>query len=278
MALGMLLVIVSLGIDLSAGSVYGFAGTICALCLTRGMGIVPGILLGILSGMIIGLISGLIITRVKIPYFIATLGMLSVVRGLNFIITDSKGIFFENKVLDFLGNGDLWLVPVPAVILIVFGLLLSVMLRSTVFGRRIIAVGGDEDSAVIVGINTARTRLAVYAIAASLFAVGGIIGTGKVSASYPLAGTGYEFDVIASVIIGGASLMGGQGTIYGTILGAIFISALRNSVILLGISRFWQQSLTGIIILIVMIISTTIHESRSGKTDQRRPHAGTQQV
>ena len=262
MAIGMLMVILTVGIDLSAGSIYGFSGTICALCLLNGFSIPISIILSILGGAMLGFISGLFVAKVKLPPFIATLGMLGIARGLNYIFTGSKAVIINNEDFIFIGNGSLGIVPVAVIIVTIIILIFFIILNNTIFGRRIYAIGGNEESAILAGINVDAIKILIYTLAGSLYAVGGIIGAAKVASSYPLAGTGYEFEVIAACVIGGTALSGGKGSIAGVILGAIFIGILKNSIVILGISHYWQQALNGFIIIAIIAISSFLSRSQ----------------
>ncbi|MDD3819047.1 MAG: ABC transporter permease [Actinomycetota bacterium] len=262
MAIGVLMIILTGGIDLSIGSVYGFAGTVCAVCIMNGLHPFLVIIITVISGGIIGLLNGVIIAKVGVAPFIVTLGMLGIVRGLNYILTGATAIIINNKAFTFLGDGSLGKIPVPLIILIVIILIFNTILNNTIFGRRIYAIGGDEGAAVLTGINVVKMKILVYALAGSLYSIGGIIGAAKVASSYPLAGTGYEFEVIAACIIGGTLLSGGKGTVVGTVLGAIFIGILKNSIIILGISRFWQQAANGLIIIFVIAITSYFSKER----------------
>lgn len=262
MAIGMLMVILTVGIDLSAGSIYGLTGTICALCLLNGFSILISIILSILGGAILGFINGLFVAKVKLAPFIATLGMLGIARGLNYIFTGSKAVIINNEDFIFIGTGSLGIVPVAVIIVTIIILIFFIILNNTIFGRRIYAIGGSEESAILAGINVDTVKILIYTLAGSLYAVGGIIGAAKVASSYPLAGTGYEFEVIAACVIGGTALSGGKGTVVGVILGAIFIGVLKNSIIMLGISHYWQQAVNGFIIIAIVAISSFLSRSQ----------------
>lgn len=262
MAIGVLMIILTGGIDLSVGSIYGLTGTICALCLLNGFSIPISIILTILSGAVLGLINGFFVARVKIAPFIATLGMLGIARGLNYILTGSKSVVVKNEDFIFIGKGYLGIVPVAVIIAVIIIIIFFIVLNNTIFGRRIYAIGGSEESAILAGINVGAINILIYTIAGSLYAVGGIIGAAKVASSYPLSGSGYEFEVIAACVIGGTLLSGGKGSIIGVILGAIFIGILKNSIVILGISHYWQQALNGFIIIVIIAISSFLSKSK----------------
>lgn len=263
--IGELLVLLSGGIDISVGSVFGLSGTIAAVLLSQSMP--PGwcILLGTASGLVVGVVNGLLITRVRVTSFIVTLGMLGVVRGITFMLTGAKAVHISNAAFLFLDTGHPLFIPMPVLILLMIGILADVGLKRTVMGGRIYAVGGDEQSAMMLGMKVQNIKLLVYSLSGVLAALAGVLGAAKVSSSTPLAGTGYEFDVIAAVIIGGALMEGGKGTVLGSVLGAIFIGVLRNSIVLLGVSPYWQQASSGLVIIIVIMASALLARGRETK-------------
>ena len=260
--IGELLVLLTGGIDISVGSVFGLSGTIAAVLLAQSVPAVWCILLGTASGLVVGILNGLFITRVRVTPFIVTLGMLGVVRGITFMLTGAKAVHISSSAFLFLDAGRLLFFPVPILILVIIGVLFDVGLKRTVIGGRIYAVGGDEQAARMLGMKVANIKLLVYALAGVLAAFAGVLGAAKVSSSTPLAGTGYEFDVIAAVIIGGALMEGGKGTVLGSVLGAIFIGVLRNSIVLLGVSPYWQQASSGLVIIVVIMASSLLARSR----------------
>ena len=185
-------------------------------------------------------------------------------RGLSYILTGTTSISIENSSFLAIDSSTLFFIPVPVLLLVVFYLGSSVFLNKTVIGSRIYAVGGDEHAARVLGLPVGSIKIFVYTLSGSLAAVGGIMGASKVSSSYPLAGSGYEFEVIAAVIIGGALMEGGKGTVLGVILGAIFIGILKNSIVQVGISQYWQQAVSGFAIIFVLMMSIIV-----SKTERR---------
>jgi ribose transport system permease protein len=260
--IGELLVLLTGGIDISVGSVFGFAGTVAAVLLARSWPAGVCMILGVAGGLVVGFLNGMLITRVRITPFIVTLGMLGVVRGCSFILTGAKAVNIANAAYLFLDTGAPLFIPMPILILAAIGILVDMLLKRTVIGGRIYAVGGDEQAAIMLGMKVQNIKLLVYTLSGTLAGVAGVVGAAKVTSSYPLAGTGYEFDVIAAVIIGGALMEGGKGTVLGSILGAVFIGILRNGIVLLGVSPYWQQASSGLVIIAVIMASSILARSR----------------
>jgi ribose transport system permease protein len=265
MVIGELLVLLTGGIDISVGSVFGLSGTIAAVLLSQSVPALWCILLGTASGLVVGVLNGLFITRVRVTPFIVTLGMLGVVRGVTFMLTGAKAVHISDTAYLFLDAGRFLFIPAPILILVILGILFDVGLKRTVIGGRIYAVGGDEQAAMMLGMKVANIKLLVYTLSGVLAAFAGVLGAAKVSSSTPLAGTGYEFDVIAAVIIGGALMEGGKGTVLGSVLGAVFIGILRNSIVLLGVSPYWQQASSGLVIIAVIMASSLLARSREAR-------------
>ncbi len=254
MAIGMTMVIITGGIDLSVGSIFAFASVITAACHTKfGINLSLSILIGVASGIVCGLINGALINWANLPSFIATLGMMSVARGLSYAITSGFPIQMPAQ-FNIIGQGFIFSIPYPAIYMIVLAILFSIVLNNTVFGRRIYAIGGSEEASRISGINVKRIKLIVYGISGFLSAFAGIVTTARLGVAQSTAGMGYELDVIAAVIIGGASLTGGKGTIFGTIIGAAIMGVLRNGLVLLDVSAYWQQTVIGLVIIIAVTV------------------------
>lgn len=264
-ATGMTLVVLTAGIDLSVGSVLALCGAITAGLLKNGIAIpsidlfigftlLGALLAGIIAGALLGWFSGFTITRFKVPPFVATLAMLTIARGLTMLYT--KGQPISNLGTDFARIGTGWFlgIPVPVWIAAVVVLLAAFITRKTKLGRYIYAIGGNETAARFSGINITKVKIKVYAMAGALAAIGGIIVTSRLDSAQPNAGTGYELDAIAAVVIGGTSLSGGKGTVWGTVMGAIIIGVLNNGLVLLNVSPFWQQVVKGGVILLAVII------------------------
>ena len=252
-AIGMTLVIISGGIDLSIGSVLAFSGVCGTFLMERGIGVVPSTLLGTLSGVAWGLVNGLIVTQFKVPPFIATLGSMGMARGLTLLITDGIPVTAIPKNFGRLGDGNfLGIVPIPVLVLLIIGLMMSYVLRYTRLGRYAYAMGGNRQAAYLSGINLTACTLLIYSILGALTGLAGMIEASRLVTGQPTAGEGYELRVIAAVVIGGGSLNGGAGTVLGTTVGAFIMSLLNNGCNLLGISPFVQQILIGGIIILAV--------------------------
>jgi ribose transport system permease protein len=260
--IGELLVLLTGGIDISVGSVFGLSGMIAAVLLSQSVPALWCILAGTAAGLVVGIANGLFITRVRVTPFIVTLGMLGVVRGLTFMLTGAKTVHISNTAFLFLDTGSLLFIPMPILVLLVIGVLFDIGLKRTVMGGRIYAVGGDEQAARMLGMKVQNIKLLVYSLSGVLAGFAGVLGAAKVSSATPLAGSGYEFDVIAAVIIGGALMEGGKGTVLGSVLGAVFIGILRNAIILLGVSPYWQQASSGLVIIAVIMASAVLARGR----------------
>ncbi len=264
-SVGMTLVILTGGIDLSVGSVLALAGAVSASLLKNGIEItglniliqftlLGALVGGIVTGFSLGLFNGLMITRFRIPPFVATLGMLSVARGLTMLLTGGFPITGLGNAFAQIGTGKALGMPLPVWISASLVGLFVLILRKTPFGRHIYAVGGNERAAELSGLRVQRIKLGVYALGGVLAAVAGLIATSRLDSAQPNAGLGYELDSIAAVVIGGTSLSGGRGTILGTVLGCLIIGVLNNGLFLMNVSPFWQQVVKGMVILVAVAV------------------------
>jgi ribose transport system permease protein len=255
MSIGMMLVIITGGIDLSVGSVMGLSSLITALALQHGLGAAVAIVCGLAVGLMVGAFNGFMITWIQLPPFIATLGTLSIGRGLMYIIT--KGVPVTPDVPDaftFIGQGYIGFVPFPVVILLAMTVIFSIVMRQTRFGRHVYATGGNEVAARLSGVRTARVKFAVYVLSALIASMAGVIAFSRFVSAEPASGFGAELDVIAAAAIGGASLSGGAGSVEGAIIGAALAGIITNGVVLLNIDTYAQQAITGCVILIAVSI------------------------
>lgn len=260
LSIGMTLIILTGGIDLSVGSILALAGAIAAGLLKNGLtlkafGVVlqftpfGAIVAGIVVGLGLGWFNGIAITRFGLPPFVATLGMLSIARGLTMLWTGGFPITDLGAKFDFIGAGA-WLgVPTAVWISAALVVIFQIVSRKTRLGRYIYAVGGSEKASAFSGLNVDRVKIWVYALGGALAAVGGLIVTARLDAADPNAGISYELDSIAAVVIGGTSLSGGRGSIFGTVIGCLIIGVLNNGLFLLNVSPFWQQVVKGFVIL-----------------------------
>jgi len=264
-SVGMTLVVLTSGIDLSVGSVLAFCGAITAGLLKSGIElpsnnlyigftILGAIIAGLIAGALLGIFNGWTITRFNVPPFVATLAMLTIARGLTLLWTKGFPISNLGNSFAYIGTGWFLGIPLPVWISAVVIVSAVVITQKTILGRYIYAIGGNEHASKLSGININKVKLIVYAIAGVLAAVGGIMVTSRLDSAQPNAGISYELDSIAAVVIGGTSLSGGRGTIMGTVLGAIIIGVLNNGLVLLNVSPFWQQVVKGGVILLAVII------------------------
>jgi ribose transport system permease protein len=261
----MTLIILTGGIDLSVGAILALSGAVAAGLLKNGLSLAwagvqlqftpwGAVLAGIIVGLSLGWFNGMAITRFRLPPFVATLGMLSIARGLTMLWTGGFPITGLGAQFGFIGAG-FWL-GVPMAVWICAGLvaLFHVVSLHTTLGRYIYAVGGSERAAAFAGLNVSRIKVWVYALGGGLAGVAGLLVTARLDAATPNAGISYELDSIAAVVIGGTSLSGGRGSILGTVLGCLIIGVLNNGLVLLGVSPFWQQVIKGIVILAAVAI------------------------
>jgi ribose transport system permease protein len=251
-AVGQLLVILTAGIDLSVGSVLGLSGCVTAELLVHGVGIVPAILIGLATGLAIGVFNGALVAYGKLPPFIVTLGMLGIARGLVLVLTNATTVQPLPDSFGNIANGNLLGIPNLLWIFLAVVAITSFVLRRTVFGRYIYAVGSNPESARLAGVPVTRVLVAVYAIAGLLAALGGVLFTSRLTAGIPTAGTGYELNAIAACVIGGASLFGAKGGAWGAAAGAIIVGTLNNGGNLLAINAFYLQIIIGALILIAV--------------------------
>lgn len=265
LSIGMTMIIVAGGIDLSVGSILALAGAITAgliknpvpipwLDIQLEFTVGGGILAGLAVGMFLGWFNGQMVTRVRIPPFVATLGMLSIARGLTMLWTQGFPITGLGDSFAIIGTANFLGAPVPVWIAGLLAVAFTIITNKTRFGRYIYAVGGNEQASRLSGLNVDRIKRQIYTLAGGLAAIAGLIVTSRLDSAQPNAGTGYELDSIAAVVIGGTSLSGGRGSIWGTVIGCLIIGVLNSGLVLLDVSPFWQQVVKGIVILLAVAI------------------------
>ncbi len=254
LAAGMTFVILTAGIDLSVGSVLACSGAVMAGLLAGGTPLVAGIGAGLILGTLLGLVNGAVVTRGKVQPFIATLAMLTIARGATLVYTDGRPITGLPDAFVWLGAGDVGRIPVPVIIMAVVFLVAHLILSRTVLGRYVYAIGGNEEAARLSGVNVIRVKTLVYAISGLLAAVSGVVLTARLNSAQPTAGSGYELDAIAAVVLGGTTLAGGEGSIGGTLLGAFIIGVINNGLNLLNVNPFYQQVVKGAVILLAVLL------------------------
>src|SRR5205823_11712568 len=260
MGFGLTFVILTRGIDLSVGSVLALSGAVMAT-VTAGRGALIGILIGLLAATLLGTVNGLFVTVAKVAPFIATLAMLAIARGLTYVYTQGAPVGVHATAFTFWGQGTIATVPVPVVVMLVIFILSLGILTQTRFGRYVYAIGSNPEVSRLSGIPINRYVVAVYAISGLLAGVGGLILTGRLASADPNSATGSELDVIAAVVIGGTSLFGGRGGVFGTLVGALIISVVANGLVLLNVNPFWTQAVKGAIILMAVLADSIKRKS-----------------
>lgn len=255
-AFGMTFVILTGGIDLSVGSILALASAVTAGMLASGMDPILAILIGLLAGSVMGAINGFIITKGKVSPFIATLATMTVFRGLTLVYTDGRPItgLSNSELFVLMGKGYVGWIPVPVIWTIVAYFILYFILKKTTFGRRVYAIGGNEEAAILSGIRTDRVKIWIYSMTGLLSALAGIILSSRLNSAQPTAGASYELDAIAAVVLGGTSLSGGRGWIFGTLVGALIIGVLNNGLNIMNVSSFYQQVVKGGVILLAVLL------------------------
>ena len=251
-ALGQALVIISRGLDLSVGSVIGLSAVVAASAARATGSQELALLAGLGTGALVGAINGGLFTRLNINPFIATLGTLSIARGIALLITGGIPIPFGGGIGDFLGAGRILTVPVSLILMLVLAVVFHVFASRTRIGRNIFAIGDSPTAARLAGIDVEGTRMLVFVLCGLLAGLGGIILAGNLASANPDLGRGYELDVIAAVILGGTALSGGRGSIHGVVLGALLMALLSNAFVLLGLSAHWQVVSKGLVIIIAV--------------------------
>lgn len=261
-AFGMTLSILLGGIDLSVGSILAVSSVLAAMTMKAGhsAGLAAGI--AILAGAAMGSLNGVVIAKGKVAPFIATLGMMTLLRGLALVLSNGSPISgFSSNFFALLGSGYVArLIPVPVVLMLAMFAVFWFVLTRTVFGRHVYATGGNSEAAKLSGVNTDRVQILVYTLSGAMAALAGVILTSRLDSAQPTAGAGYELDAITAVVLGGTSLAGGRGWIFGTLVGALLIGVLNNGLNLMGVSAFYQQVVKGSVILLAVLLD------RGGKT------------
>ncbi len=253
-AIGVTYTIISGGIDLSVGSVVALVGAVSAGLIVRaGLPVPVGILLGLVFGALLGLVNGLFVVYGRLQPFVATLAMMAIARGLTLLYTQGRPISGMGEAYTFFGS-RLGPIPVSILVLLVVVLVSGTVLRRTPFGAYVYAVGGNEETTRLAGVAVSRVKLGAYAFSGLMAAVGGIILTARLWSAQPQAATGLELQAIAATVLGGASLMGGAGTILGTVAGALIMGVLANGLNLAGVSSYLQQVITGGIFILAVLL------------------------
>jgi ribose transport system permease protein len=253
-AIGMSFVILTGGIDLSVGSILAVSGAAAASIMSSSGNVFLAIIVALAIGTVIGLINGVLVSKGRIQAFIVTLATMTIFRGVTYVFTNGTPISGLGQNFSSIGNKMVLGLPIPVVLMvIVFGIALYI-LSQTRYGRYVYALGGNEDSARLSGINTDKIKTLVYVISGAAAALSGIIVTSRIGSASPNAGVGFELDAIAAVVVGGTSLSGGEGSVVGTIIGALIIGVLNNGLNLINVSPFYQAIVKGLVILLAVMV------------------------
>jgi ribose/xylose/arabinose/galactoside ABC-type transport system permease subunit len=258
-AVGMTFVILSAGIDLSVGSIVALSGVVLGSALHSGVPVPAAILLSLTTGAVCGLLNGLLITRGGLPPFIATLGMMSIARGAALLFTDGRPISGFSAGFREISTGRPLMIPAPVLVMIVVYVIAHFVLTRTTFGRYVYAIGGNEEATRLSGVRVGFHKTMVYAVSGVTSAVAALTLTARLNSAQPIAGMMYELDAIAATVIGGTSLLGGSGTLVGTLIGALIMGVLRNGLNLLGISSFLQQVVIGGVIIAAVLVDSLLN-------------------
>jgi ribose transport system permease protein len=253
-ALGVFFVIVTSGIDLSIGSVLGLSGVMCGLVMAAGLSPLLAVGAGLLTGITVGLINGAVVSYLGVTPFIVTLGMLSMARGLVFVITRGDSIRAIPESFIKAGLIDIFGIPMPVIVLGIVAVSAHFVSTRSVFGRQLYALGGNENAAALSGIKIRQVKIAAYAVSGLLSSVTGILFVARFRSAQANAGLGMELDAIAASVIGGTSLMGGEGSVLGVLLGASIMGVLRNGLVLMEVSSYWQELIIGLVIVLAAVI------------------------
>ena len=261
-AVGLTFVIISGGIDLSVGSIVAFSGVVMASLLSRDVPWPFAIAAGLATGLGSGLLNGLLISLGRLPPFIATLGMMSMARGGALLYTEGRPISGFGEGFRWLATGEVLFVPVPVLVMGAVYLVAHFILRRTPFGRYVFAIGGNEEAALLSGVKVRLHKTMVYGVCGLLSGLAATVLTARLNSAQPIAGINYELDAIAATVIGGTSLMGGQGSVIGTLIGALIMGVLRNGLNLLGVSSFVQQVVIGAVIILAVLMDMAFKQPK----------------
>ncbi|PWW85506.1 ribose ABC transporter permease [Clostridium perfringens] len=253
-AIGMTFVILTGGIDLSVGSTLAISSAVGASIVKSTGNVFLAIIVAAVIGIAVGLINGLLVSKGKLQAFIVTLATMTIFRGATLVFTDGTPISKLPEAFVKIGNGKLGFMPIPVIITIIIAIIAVYALSQTRFGRYLYALGGNEDASRLSGTNTDKIKTLVYVVSGFASAIAGVIITSRIGSASPNAGTGFELDAIAAVVIGGTSLAGGEGTITGTLIGALIIGVLNNGLNLMNVSPFYQSIVKGLVILIAVLL------------------------
>lgn len=248
----MTMVILTGGIDLSVGSMLALCAVILAKLMVSGINVVLAIIITLIAGMILGFFNGFLINKIKISPLISTLGTMTIYSGVSYIITEGKGIFGFPDSFSFIGQGYIWKVPVPIIILVIVYALGFFVLNNTRYGRYLYGIGANEKASILSGINVKQVKYAAYIVSGLLSALAAVVMLSRVNSALPSLGNGLEFDVVTAVVLGGVSVNGGEGKLQGVVIGLLIIAILSNGMILLGVGNYYQTIVKGLVLLIAV--------------------------
>jgi ribose/xylose/arabinose/galactoside ABC-type transport system permease subunit len=262
-AAGMTFVIISGGIDLSVGSIVALSGVALGTALQAGQPGIVAVVAAVAVGIASGLVNGLLVSFGRLPPFIATLGMMSVARGSALVLTEGRPISGFSEGFRWVATGSLGPIPAPVIITLFVYAIAHVAITRTTFGRYVYAIGGNEEATRLSGVAVRFHKTAIYAVSGLMSAVAAVVLTARLNSAQPIAGMMYELDAIAATVIGGTSLMGGEGSLFGTLVGALIMGVLRNGLNLLGVSSFLQQIVIGGVIVGAVLVDTLLKRQRA---------------
>ena len=263
LSIGMTFVICAGQIDLSVGAIIGFSGVCMGLLLNQGVSPIWAILIELLIGVIVGIVNGIFVAYGKINSFIVTLGMMTILRGITLILTNSSSVFGFGNIITFIERRKIGPVNMPIILSLVIATVGGVLLHRTIFGNYCLFIGTNEIALNRSGVNVKKYKIIIFALCGLCASVAGLIITARLNSAEPLAGQGYEMDAIAASILGGTSMQGGKGNIIGTIIACLILNIMKNGLTLLAISSHYQEILTGLILLISVLISESEQRRRS---------------
>lgn len=254
-SIGMTFVIITGGIDLSVGSLVAMTAVVATSFATedKSYPLIVAVGLGLLVGLVFGIFTGFFVAKMKVPPFIATLATMTIARGFAMVYSDGRNITGVKDSYAFIGKGSIGFLPMPVLVFLIIVLIGIFLLRYTKFGRHVYAVGGNEQSAIVSGINAVKVKFACYVLSGLTSAIAAIVLSARIQTGQPAGGAGYELDAITAVAIGGTSLSGGVGSVIGTVVGMLIIGVMTNGLDLLNVSSYYQQVIKGVIILVAVL-------------------------
>lgn len=254
LAAGMTFVILTGGIDLSVGSTVALSGVISVMLSQQGVNAIAAMAAGVAAGMVAGYVNGYLTAKTKLPAFIVTLGSFTYIRGIAYVLSAGYPIVLTDPLFKFFGSGTVLAIPTPVLIMVLVYAIAFFVLKYTMFGRHVYAIGGNEEAASLTGIKVTANLIKVYMISGLLSGLAGVVLAGRLYSGQPTAGVGFELDAIAAVILGGTSFTGGVGAIQGTIIGALIMGVLSNGLTLLDVSYYWQLVIKGGVIILAVLL------------------------